>query len=122
MKIAIASSAKNLESQVDLRFGRCPYFLIIDSETEKFELLNNTSGQAFRGAGVSTAQVIVNKGVKAVIAGNFGPNAVNVLKQSGIKIFKGAGMTVKKALKQYQDGKLTEADINNVFPRGINRN
>lgn len=109
MKIAIAASNKILDSLVDPRFGRCPYFLIVDSETEKFEAIENTAGQAFRGAGISAAQMIVNKGVGAVIAGNFGPNAVNVLRSSGIKIFAGvSGISAKKALKQYKEGELKE--------------
>lgn len=109
MKIAIAASGKDLDSQADSRFGRCPYFLIVDSETEEFEAIENTAGQAFRGAGISAAQMIVNKGVGAVIAGNFGPNAVNVLSSSGIKIFGGvAGITVKEALEQYKKGELKE--------------
>ena len=112
MKIAIASSGKNLESQIDPRFGRCPYFLIADSEKEEFEFLDNAATQAFRGAGVSAAQLVASKGAKAVIAGNFGPNAVNVLGTSGIKIFGGVfGLTVKEALDQYRAGKLKETTV-----------
>jgi predicted Fe-Mo cluster-binding NifX family protein len=98
-----------LDSLVDTRFGRCPYFLIIDSKTEKFEVLENTAGQAFQGAGVSAAQMIVDKKVAAVIAGNFGPKAINVLNSSGIKIFGGiSGIIAKEALKQYKAGQLKE--------------
>jgi predicted Fe-Mo cluster-binding NifX family protein len=108
-RIAIAASGKALDSLVDPRFGRCPYFLIIDSETSRFEAIENTAGQAFRGAGISAAQMIANKGVKVVIAGNFGPNAVNVLSTSGIKIFGGiSGITAKEAVEQYKTGKLKE--------------
>ncbi|KPJ70654.1 dinitrogenase iron-molybdenum cofactor biosynthesis protein [Microgenomates bacterium DG_75] len=109
MKIAIASSGKTLDSPVDPRFGRCPYFLIVDSETEEFEVLENTAGQASRGAGISAAQVVANKKVGAAVAGNFGPNAVNVLSSSGIKIFGGvSGITIKEALEQYKKGELKE--------------
>jgi predicted Fe-Mo cluster-binding NifX family protein len=110
MKIAVAASGKTLASQVDLRFGRCPYFLIVDSGTNEFEVVENKAGQAARGAGISAAQVIANKGVDAAMAGNFGPNAVNVLASSGIKIFGGVtGITVKEAIDQYRKGKLKEA-------------
>jgi predicted Fe-Mo cluster-binding NifX family protein len=122
MKIAIASLGKTLESQVDPRFGRCPYFLIIDSETEEFEVLENTAGEVGRGAGISAAQLIVNRGVSTIIAGNFGPNAFNVLRASGIKIFAGvSGMTIKMAIKGYKDGKLKEADMASNIPFGQGR-
>jgi len=124
MKIAIAVSDKILESPVDARFGRCPYFLIIDSETDKFEVIKNTAGQAYRGAGVSAAQMIANKGAKVVIAGNFGPNAFNVLSRGGIKIFgQVSGMTAKEALEKYKAGELKEmTEISEAFPgRGFGR-
>jgi len=107
MKIAVASSGKSLDSLVDARFGRCPYFLIIDSKTYKFEVIKNISGQESKGAGISAAQVIVDKGVKVAIAGNFGPNAVNVLNNSGVEIFGGiSGVNISEVLEDYKKGKL----------------
>lgn len=121
MKIAIASSGKALASPVDPRFGRCPYFLIVDSETEEFEAIENTAGQAFGGAGISAAQMVANKGIGAVIAGNFGPNALNVLSASGIKIFAGvSGITAKEALAQYKAGELKETTAATA-PLGMGR-
>lgn len=120
MKIAIAAIGKTLDSQVDPRFGRCSHFLIVDSETEEFEALENTAGQASRGAGISAAQMVVNQGVKAVIAGNFGPNALNVLSASGIKIFAGiSGITAKKVLAEYKAGKLKEITTATAVPFGM---
>jgi predicted Fe-Mo cluster-binding NifX family protein len=111
MRIAVASSGRTMTSAVDPRFGRCPYFLIVDSETMDFEAVENQAGQATRGAGISAAQVIANKKVTVAIAGNFGPNAVNVLTASGVKIFGGvSGMTVKEAVEKYQTDELTETD------------
>jgi len=120
MKIAIATVGKALNSLVDARFGRCPYFLIIDSKTDEFEAIKNTAGQAFRGAGVSAAQMIAIKGVKAVIAGNFGLNAVNVLNSAGIKIFGGiSGITAKEVFEQYKKGELKEMTSTAPFGRGF---
>jgi predicted Fe-Mo cluster-binding NifX family protein len=122
MKIAVASSGKTLESLVDPRFGRCPYFLIIDSKTDESETLENKAGQAFQGAGISAAQMIANKGVKAVIAGNFGPNAVNVLTSAGIKIFGGvSGISAKKAIDQYKAGKIKEVTTTTPFGMSMGR-
>ena len=105
-KIAIACSGKTLDDQVDPRFGRCPYFLIIDSKSEKFKALPNTANNLYQGAGISAVQLVLNQKVSAVIAGNFGPKAINALSQSGIKILPVSGKTAKKALIAYQTGKL----------------
>lgn len=119
MKIAIAVSDKKLDSAVDTRFGRCPYYLIVDTKTDKLEAIENTAGQTFQGAGVSAAQMIANKGVAAVFAGNFGPKAISVLSGVGIKIFAVSGITAKQALEQYKTGKLKEV-VSTVASSGQN--
>lgn len=109
MKVAIASSGEKLTAMVDPRFGRCPCFLIVDSKSGKFEVLENTATAAFRGAGISAAQIIADQKVEAVIAGNFGPNAVNVLQASGIKLFSvGVEVSVQEAVDQLEKGSLEE--------------
>jgi predicted Fe-Mo cluster-binding NifX family protein len=108
-KIAIASSGKDLDSPVDPRFGRCPYFLIVETgKNGEFETVPNTAVQAFRGAGISAAQMVVNKKAEAVIAGNFGPKAVAVLSSSGIKTFRASGIEVREAVEKFKDGELKE--------------
>ena len=69
MNIAISASGQNLDAEVDPRFGRCQYFIIADTKTEEFEAINNTSATAAGGAGISAAQMIVEKGVEAVLTG-----------------------------------------------------
>ena len=41
MKIAVTSTGTDLDSQVDPRFGRASYILIVDSETLDHEVLDN---------------------------------------------------------------------------------
>ena len=109
MKICITSSGKNLKSMVDPRFGRCRYFLIVDTDGEKVEAVKNTGVQASRGAGISAAQIVSDSGCEIVVTGNVGPNAFNVLNGVGIKIYTGAfGKTCEQALKDFNDGNLTE--------------
>lgn len=121
MKICIASAGVNEDSQVSPVFGRCPYFAVFDEKTKEFTIVKNESREAHRGAGVAAAQKVSDLGCKAAIAGNFGPNAVNVLNASGIKIFRGFGITVKEAFEQYQAGKLKEitAATTASFGRGF---
>jgi len=74
MKIAITSTGKTLDSQVDPRFGRAAYFVIIDNETMDFSVIENESVAAAGGAGISSAKVVIDTGVEAVLTGNCGPN------------------------------------------------
>ena len=106
MKIAVSAGGQDLDAQVDPRFGRCQYFLIIDTDTMEFESLANDSASASGGAGIAAAQVIVGKGVEAVLTGNCGPNAFGVLNSAGIKVFTGASGTIREAIENYKTGKL----------------
>ncbi|MBN1280504.1 MAG: NifB/NifX family molybdenum-iron cluster-binding protein [Candidatus Thermoplasmatota archaeon] len=108
MKICITSTGKDLHASVDQRFGRCPYFLIIDTESKQVKTIDNESTIASGGAGIQAAQIVTNEKVGAVITGNVGPNAFNVLHAAGIKVFSGASGTIQEVLEQYSKGKLQE--------------
>ena len=108
MKIAISSTGPDPDAQVNLRFGRCRYFVLVDDKEESFEFLDNQAAALSGGAGLQAAQMIADADVKTVITGNVGPNAINVLKAAGIHAYHCGPGTVRKALKKYQDGSLQE--------------
>jgi predicted Fe-Mo cluster-binding NifX family protein len=109
MKICVSASSGSLDANVDSRFGRCPYFVVVDSETLEFTVVSNDSTNAAHGAGIQAAQTAANMGVKVVITGNVGPNAFNVLSATGIKIVTGASGSVRDAVEKYKRGQLKEA-------------
>ena len=109
MKVAVSSTGQDLDSPVSPRFGRCPYYVIIDTETMAFETIPNTSMNAPSGAGIAAAQDVAQKGVEAVLTGNFGPNASQVLSQVGVKMVTGATGNVRQVVESFKDGTLTAA-------------
>jgi len=114
MKIAISATGPTLDAEVDPRFGRCQHFIIADTETDGFEAVDNTSATAAGGAGISAAQMIVKKGVEAVLTGNCGPNAHQVLSPAGIKVITGVSGKVKDAIAEYKLGTYSTAQQANV--------
>jgi predicted Fe-Mo cluster-binding NifX family protein len=114
MKIAISATGLTLDANVDPRFGRCPYFIIVNPETLQYEGVENSSAMASGGAGISTAQMIVSKGVEAVLTGNCGPNAFQVLSPADIKVITGMSGSVRDAVQSYQSGKLESSAQPNV--------
>jgi predicted Fe-Mo cluster-binding NifX family protein len=114
MKIAITANGPALDAGIDPRFGRCRYFLIIDPDTMQFEAVENTSGIASGGAGIATAQMIAGKEVEAVITGNCGPNAYQVLSAAGIKVISGVAGKVRDAIEGYKSGKFQASSQPNV--------
>jgi len=116
MKIAISSTGRNLEAQIDPRFGRCQYFVFVDPETMEFEAFENEGLMASGGAGVQAAQLIVQKGAKALITGNLGPNAASALSASGIKVHLVSGGTIREVIEAFKAGKLQETSGATVPP------
>ena len=116
MKIAITSTGKTLESQVDPRFGRAACFIVIDTETMDFSAIENSNVAAAGGAGISTAKAVIDAGAEAVLTGNCGPNAERTLSAGGVKLYTGVTGTVSEALEFFKSGKLTQAEGPNVQP------
>jgi predicted Fe-Mo cluster-binding NifX family protein len=106
MTIAISATKPTFDAEVEPRFGRCPYFVIVDPETMQYEAIENVSAAASGGAGISAAQMIAEKGVEAIITGNCGPNAFQVLSTAGIKIFTGNRGKIRDAIQSYKSGQL----------------
>ena len=114
MKICVTATAGDLNAQVDPRFGRCQYFVFVDSDTMAFEAMANEAIAAPGGAGIQAAQTVVNKGVDVLVSGSIGPNAFQVLSAAGVKIATGAYGTVQEAVEMYKAGRLSEAGISTV--------
>jgi len=113
MKIAISSTGEKLTDNVSEVFARCPYFIIAEIENQeikKFEAIKNESENQMGGAGISAAQLMAEKDIKAVITKNVGPRASEVLKQFNIGIHYGDG-TIEKVLQEFIDGKLKKIEI-----------
>ncbi len=114
MKICITSEGKTLDSRVDERFGRCQHFIFFETDTGNFEAQENASAQFQGGAGIQSGQLMVSKGVKAVLTGNVGPNAHQVLSAAGINVFTGVSGTVKEAIDGYKNGQYKATDTPSV--------
>ena len=114
MKIAISSTGYDLDAEVDPRFGRCQHFIIVDPDNMEFETVDNGGAQAGGGAGIATAQMITGKGVEAVLTGNCGPNAFQVLSAAGIKVATGVSGKVQDAIDNYKAGILQPTSQPNV--------
>ena len=119
MKIVVSATAPRLDAEVDPRFGRCQYLLIVDSESLDFGALENLAVLAPGGAGIQAAQAVVDRGVGAVITGNCGPNAYQVLSAAGIDVLLGASGSVRQAIEAYRKGELRATPGPSVGPSSL---
>jgi len=115
MKIAVTSSGKDLESNIDPRFGRAAYFIIVNPETMDYKVVENAQNLNLpQGAGIQAGQTIAENNVDFLITGNCGPKAFDVLQNAGVKIITNAKGRVIDAISMYKKGEFGTADEPNV--------
>jgi predicted Fe-Mo cluster-binding NifX family protein len=114
MKIVVSAQGENLEALTSPVFGRCPIYLFVDTETMEFEAVPNPAMSQGGGAGIQAAQFVVNEGAKAVLTGNLGPNAFDVLQAAGVPGYLVQEGTVRGAVEAYKAGRLQAMGSANV--------
>jgi predicted Fe-Mo cluster-binding NifX family protein len=113
MKIVVTANGADLEAPASPIFGRCPVYIFVDTETMEFEAVENPAINAPGGAGIQAAQFVVERGARAVVTGNVGPNAFNVFQSAGVPIYPFGGGTVREAAEAFRAGELQSiADAN----------
>lgn len=111
MKIAITSKGQDLDAEVDPRFGRAAYLIVVDSDTMAFEVLDNSQNvNALKGAGIQAARAISEKKAAVLLTGYCGPNAFQALKAGNIQVASDASGTIREAVAAYLRGDLPISD------------
>ncbi len=114
MKVAVTATEPSVDGRVDPRFGRCPFFIIVETDDMSFQAIENTSVTLGGGAGIQSAQLMAENGVKFVLTGNCGPNAYQTLAAAGIGVIIGCSGTVAEVVEQFKAGGLNAAGEPNV--------
>ncbi|MFP3909174.1 MAG: NifB/NifX family molybdenum-iron cluster-binding protein [Archaeoglobaceae archaeon] len=110
MKIAASTNDGGMDDTVTEMFGRTGSFTIVEvngSETSSVEVVQH-SGARGGGAGIVAAQTLADKGVEILLTGRVGPNAMEALSSSKIKIYRASGMKVEEAVKKLMQNELQE--------------
>ncbi len=110
----ITATKDSLDSDLDPRFGRCSYFIFVDPDTMQYEAYENPNIAAYGGAGIQSAQFVVEKGAELVITGNVGPNAYNTLSAAGVKVITGVDGKVRDVIERCKKGEFTPGDSASV--------
>ncbi|BCZ44446.1 diguanylate cyclase [Clostridium gelidum] len=111
MKIAISANGENNESVLDVRFGRCEYFQIHDTEKKEVKILENLGKCANGGAGIVAANQLIDENINVIITGNLGPNAFELMEKAEIKAYKCENISITSVLEKYNNNELEEINI-----------
>ncbi|MEX1299357.1 MAG: NifB/NifX family molybdenum-iron cluster-binding protein [Desulfotignum sp.] len=102
MKIAVSAAGQNLDAQIDQRFGRCEYFLIVDTDTMETQAFPNDNKNQTSGAGVQAAGFVISKGARAILTGSCGPKAMDVFDAQAIPVHTGWAGSVRPAVEAFK--------------------
>ena len=114
MIIVVTASGTHLDAPISPVFGRCPIYLFVDTETLVFEAVENPAISASSGAGIQAAQFVVERGARALLTGNIGPNAANALQAADVPVYRIFEGTVRQALEMFRQGRLNTIGGANV--------
>ena len=115
MKVAVTAQGRDLASQLEPRFGRASYFVVVDTDSGQFDAHDNTKNiHAVQGAGIQAGRTVVDLGVEAVITGHVGPKAFGALQAGGIKVYQSTSETVQDALDALKTDQLRAVEKANV--------
>ncbi len=106
MRIVVSAQGGNLDASASPVFGRCPTHVFVDTETMQFEAVPNPAMNQGGGAGIQAAQFVVQRGAQAVLTGNLGPNAFDVLEAAGVPSYLVPEGTVRQAVEAFRAGRI----------------
>jgi predicted Fe-Mo cluster-binding NifX family protein len=110
MKLCFTAKGTTLNTLMEERFGRAPYFIIVESKTESIEAIKNPYADGAGGVGPKAAQLLIAHEVKVLISGQVGGNAKEVLAAAGIAMYiYNAGGSVKDAFDQFTKNTLVRS-------------
>ena len=115
MKITVSATGKDMSSNVDPRFGRAKYFIVVDTDTNEAAAHDNAQNlNAAQGAGIQAGETVARLGAAAVVTGNVGPKAFRILNAAGVKVYLCGQMSVVDAVGMFKTGELKETTAANV--------
>lgn len=121
MKLAIALKENDYNSSVDERFGRAPFFIIVDSDTKEFEIIENEAKDEATGAGLKAVKNLLKYEIDIIIAGEIGPKAGELIYDLEIPTFKFKDLEkVDEIVNAFNENTLEKYDLS-PKPMGLRK-
>lgn len=107
MRVCFTSEGNGVDATMDEHFGRCPYFVVVDTETDEVESHVNEGPKSEHGAGIAAAQQVGDLKVDALVTGRLGPNAKKIIQETDLKVYKKGADSVKENIEMLKKGQLS---------------
>jgi predicted Fe-Mo cluster-binding NifX family protein len=120
MKIAVGSWGTHLDAWVGARFGYCPQFVIVDTETMDHFVVAMPPMESEEEASLKAIRIVVQNGADVVIVEEAKPSCREVMTQLGVEVIEGVqGLTVRQVVERYRSGALARPEARKGEPPKI---
>jgi len=115
MKVCVTAGASGLDAPMDPRFGRCPFFVVVDLDSMSEISIPNSNVMTSSGAGIQAAQEVARQGISVLITGNIGPNAMQTLSAARVEVYQHqGGGSVRDVVEKFKRGELMKIASHSV--------
>jgi len=120
MKVGVPAKGESIDSAVDERFGRCPFFVVVDADSLALDVFKNPAPAEKDAAGILACQMLMEKGADTVVVKNIGHNALVSLTGGGVRVYVGAEGSILDTIEKLKNGELAPAETATVgFQDGL---
>lgn len=106
MKVVFTCNGESLKTSMSERFGRADYFAVVDMNSMEVVYHSATNQSANHGAGIATAQWVIDQGASKLVTNKVGPKAFEVLKAGNIGMYHAKEMTLENAISLFKGNDL----------------
>lgn len=106
MKILLPVNEENMESGICVSFGRAPYLMLWNTDSDSPKYVKNPGAISSGGAGIKAAQEVVDQRSDVLIVPRIGKNASDVIEAAKTKIYKTTNDNITTTIQQMLAGEL----------------
>jgi len=116
-RVAITAMEPELDSPLAFRFAAAPYFIMVDTKSDRVTVLESPLASQDKARGGQVAQLLINNGAGAVITGSIGSTAFQYFSSMGIPVYTGNAGIAGDMLAKYKQGELVPATEETLLSR-----
>jgi predicted Fe-Mo cluster-binding NifX family protein len=110
IRVAVVSTSEGLEAPVELHFGICSSFVVVDPTTMAWEAIQVEPDGPAKKVNMNGIRAVVRSGAGVVITPQIDPDCCMALQALAVTAYLAPeGITVREAVERYARGELEES-------------
>jgi predicted Fe-Mo cluster-binding NifX family protein len=111
-RVAVASHGEGLEAPLEIRFGVCSSFVVVEPTTMEWEVIRVEPDGPAQKVNRNAIRAVAQSGATVLITPEIHPECCMVLRALAVTVYLAPeGITVREAIERYEQGELDESLI-----------